>query len=150
MIVPAELYEALDRGTLDSITLPWYGFGAYRIYEVAKYATPLFLGSLGCEMIGNKDAWSALPDEFRKYHLEWKKNVHKLYEVEYNKGNEKWLPIFKKTIEFHDFPGSERQKILARAGEIYDAWVEDKEKKGLPGREIMDYFLKKRKEIAGK
>ena len=48
-----------------------------------------------------------------------------------------------------DFPSSERDKIVAKAEAVYDRWVKAREKQGLPGKEILNYYLEKRKEITG-
>ena len=151
-LVPApEVYEATSRGTVDLIGFPYtYAYGAYKVHEVSKYVTvPISLGTMNCPFIANKDAWDALPEEFKRYHMEWYDKAPAVWAAEYKKADDKWLPIFRKRLEFIDFPASERDKIVAKAGVFYEGWVKAKEKKGLPGREIFNYYLKKRKEITG-
>ena len=72
MIPVSDLYEAMDRGTLDMATLPWaFAFGAFKINEVSKYVTTNFApGSQSCAYLANKKAWNALPDEFKKFHMD--------------------------------------------------------------------------------
>ena len=41
------------------------------------------------------------------------------------------------------------QKLVAKAGEVYKTWVAAREKEGLPGQEILDYYLSKRKALIG-
>ena len=152
-LVPApEVYESLSRGTIDLVGFPWtYAYGAYKCYEVSKYASfPVSLGTMNCPYIANKDAWDALPEEFKKYHMEWYDKSPEVWAAEYKKADDKWLPIFKKKLEFIDFPASERNKIVAKAEEFYEKWVKAREKEGLPGRDILNYYLKKRKELTGK
>jgi len=72
-----------------------------------------------------------------------------VYAAEYAKVDRKWEKIFRKKLQFIQFPASERAKLVAEAQPVYDAWVKETEKKGLPGKEVMEYYLKKRKEIAG-
>jgi hypothetical protein len=38
---------------------------------------------------------------------------------------------------------------VGKAEGVWKKWIEKMEKKGLPGKEVFDYFLAKRKEIAG-
>jgi TRAP-type C4-dicarboxylate transport system substrate-binding protein len=151
-LVPApEVYEAVSRGTIDLVGFPWtYSYGSYKTYEVSKYVSlPMSLGTMSCFYIANKDAWDALPEEFKKYHMEWYYKSPEIWAAEFKKADDKWIPIFKKRLEFIDFPKSERDKIVAKAEPIYESWVKDREKEGLPGKEILNYFLKKRKELTG-
>ena len=152
-MVPApEVYEAVSRGTIDLVGFPWtYAYGSYKIFEVSKYAMDsISLGTMNCPYVASKDAWDALPEEFKKIHMKWYAKAPDFFAAEYKKADDKWMPIFKKKLEFIDFPKSERDKILAKAQEgFYDRWVEAREKEGLPGKEIFEYYMKKRKEIAG-
>lgn len=147
-IVPAPaIYESLQRGVVDAVASVWTaGMGDYKMHEVTKYAIPsLSLGTNFFYFIANKDAWDALPEEFKDYSLEFYHNAPYLWAREYKKKDAKYLPMFKKRLEFIDFPASEKAKLIAKAEEVYQRWAEDKEKKGLPGREVLSYYLKKRK-----
>lgn len=151
LVSSPEIYESVSRGTLDLVGLPWtYAYGAYKIHEVSKYAiTPISLGTMNCPFVANKDAWDALPEEFKKIHMKWYAKAPPLWAAEYKKADDKWMPIFKEKLEFIDFPKSERDKIVTKAQGFYEKWVEAREKQGLPGKEIYEYYLKKRKEITG-
>ncbi len=151
-LLPApEVFEAIDRGTIDLVAFPWsYAFGSFKVYEVSKYATDkISLGTMGCAYVANKDAWDALPDDFKKYHMEWYSKSPSVWDDEYSAADKKWIPIFKKKVQITEFPTEEREKLVERAREVYDGWVKAREKEGLPGKEILDYYLKKRKEITG-
>lgn len=151
MIPVSDLYEAMDRGTLDMATLPWaFSFGAFKINEVSKYCTTNFApGSQSCAFIASKKAWNALPEEYKKLHMEWYKKAPKIWGDEYKKGDKRWIPIYKKKLEFIELPDEERAKLVAKAKGIWDEWIKRMKKRGLPGKEVLDYFMAKRKEIAG-
>ena len=151
MLPVADLYEAMDRGTVDMGTLPWpFSFGAFKIHEVSKYVTTNFSpGSNSCAFLANKDAWEALPEEFKALHREWYRKAPKVWGDEYKKGVKKWLPIYKKNLEFVRMPDEERAKLLSKAEGVHKEWIKAMEKRGLPGQEVYDYFLAKRKEICG-
>jgi TRAP-type C4-dicarboxylate transport system substrate-binding protein len=151
-LVPApEVYEALSRGTVDLVGFPWtYGYGAFKAYEVSKYVSlPMSLGTMSCFYIANKDAWDALPKEFKKYHMEWYNKSPQIWAAEFKKADDKWIPIFKKTLEFVDFPFSERERLVGEAKSVYEKWVAAREKEGLPGRDVLNYYLKQRKILIG-
>jgi hypothetical protein len=52
-------------------------------------------------------------------------------------------------LEFVKLPDSERDKLVGKAEGVWEKWIKKMDKKGLPGKEVFDYFLAKRKEIAG-
>jgi TRAP-type C4-dicarboxylate transport system substrate-binding protein len=151
-LVPApEVYESLSRGTIDLVGFPWtYAYGAYKIHEVSKFVTvPISLGTMNCPYIASKDAWDALPAKFKEYHMEWYRKSPEVWAAEYQAADDKWMPIFKQKLEFIDFPRSERDKLVAKAESFYKAWVEAREKEGLQGKDVFDYYLKKRMELTG-
>lgn len=151
MIPVSDLYEAMERGTLDMATLPWaFSFGAFKINEVSKYVTTNFApGSQSCAYVANKRAWDALPDEYKKFQMEWYAKAPKIWGDEYKKGDKRWIPIYQKSLEFVELPDSERAKLVAEAEGVWVEWVKKMEQRGLPGKEVLDYFLAKRKEISG-
>lgn len=152
LLTAAETYEAVSRGTLDGVAFPYtYAFGAYNIYEVAKYLTiPMSLGTMSCIYVANKDAWDALPEEWKEYHMKyWYYKAPDIWHEEFKKTDDKWIPKFKEHVEFIDFPNSEREKLVSKAEAVYEKWVEEREKQGLPGREVLNYYLEKRKELIG-
>ena len=151
MLPAPEVYEAIDRGTIDLVAFPWaYAFGSFKVYEVSKYATSkISLGTMGCTYVANKDAWDALPDEFKKIHQAWYSQAPDVWDAEYTAADEHWIPIFKEKIEIIEFPAAERAKLVQKAQTVYDAWVKEREKEGLPGKEILDYYLEKRKALTG-
>jgi len=151
-LMPApEIYESIERGTIDMVGLPWsFAFGAFKIHEVSDYAiVDLNLGTMACAFIANKDAWNSLPREFKEIHMKWYKNSAKEWGNEYDQLNKKWTELFKKRLEFVNFPSEERAKLVSKAGVVWEEWVKSREKQGLPGREVLNYYLAKRKEICG-
>ena len=151
-LVPApEVYEAVSRGTIDLVGFPYaYGYGSFKTYEVSKYISlPMSLGTMSCFYIANKDAWDALPEEFKKYNMEWYYRSPQIWHAEFKKADDKWIPVFRKHLEFIDFPFSERERLVGEAEEVYERWVKRMEKQRLPGRDVLNYYLKKRKQLTG-
>lgn len=72
-----------------------------------------------------------------------------MWAEEYAKADRKWTPIFKEKLQYIEFPASERDKLVTKAQPVYDAWLKEMEKRNLPGKELLDFYLNKRKEIAG-
>jgi len=139
-----EIYEALERGTIDGAWFPWtYGFGAYGLYEVSKYATLMGVGATGALVVIRLDTWNKLDPRVQEIMLEVAKQVPEKYAEIYAEMDKKWLPKFKERgIEIYEFPPEERAKVKELGGRpLWDAWAEDMEKKGLPGRKVLDAFL---------
>ncbi|WP_054030958.1 TRAP transporter substrate-binding protein [Desulfatitalea tepidiphila] len=64
---PAEIYTALQRGTVDGTTYPWYTIEDYKFYEVASYiSTPGFFTPGVCDLIMNRKVWEKLTPEQQK------------------------------------------------------------------------------------
>lgn len=151
MIPAGDLYEAMERGTLDMDTHPWaFAFGSFRVHEISKYVITNFaLGSMGCTYVCNKAAWNALPEEFKKIHMEWYRKAPKVWADEYRKGDEKWIKEYQKKLIFIRLPDVERAKMVEASDFVYKDWLKRMKDLGLPGQDVFDHFMAKRKEIAG-
>jgi TRAP-type C4-dicarboxylate transport system substrate-binding protein len=92
-----------------------------------------------CFMGVSLDAWNKLPDDL-KAKLDKARELGaaallKAYKAE----DEKWIPIFKQKLEVTEFPASERAKLVAASGPIWEDWVKEQEAAGRPGRELLDF-----------
>lgn len=151
MMPGSDIYEAISRGTIDMVSMPWaFAFAAFKVNEVSNFCTTNFFpGSQSCAFVANQKAWKQLPEEYKQLHMEWYKKAPKVWGDTYKKGDEKWIPIYKQKLEFVELPDSERDKLVQQAEGVYSEWIKVMENKGLPGQEVFDYFMAKRKEIAG-
>jgi len=150
-MVPApEVFESLQRGTIDAAGFPLASHCAFGTPDVSKYAMlNISLGTFICFSGVSKKAWDALPEEFKKIHMDFSKRSPQIWEEAYKPFDEKCLATMKKKLEIVDFPASERSKLMARAEAVFEKWVKAREKQGLPGRDVLNHYLKKRKVIAG-
>jgi TRAP-type C4-dicarboxylate transport system substrate-binding protein len=148
-----EIYTALDRGMIDSVIFAWpYTFGTYKLNELSKYAT------LGVEVkiadmyvAASKDAWNALPDEWKKLSEAATAKTIERY-LDFRKTDDgKWLDIFKKQqMEIIQLDPVERAKLVDKAKPSWDAWMKDIDGKGLPGTELFKLAQAKKDEILAK
>lgn len=140
--VPApETYTALERGTIDSIGFPYsYTFGAYKLYEVAKYLTEgMAMSGFMCFQAVNYDTWNKMPSDIKAKLPELRAASDKALLEAYEAADKKWIPEFKKRLEVSQFPMEERKKLAAGSNAIWEEWVADQEKAGRPGRKILDF-----------
>jgi len=139
-----EIYEALERGTIDGAFFPWtYGFGSYGLYEVSKYAAIIGIGATAGPVVINIDTWNRLDPRVQEIMLDVARLVPEKYAEIYAEIDKKWLAKFKERgIEIYEFPPEEKAKVRELGGKpLWDAWAQDLEKKGLPGRKVLDAFL---------
>lgn len=124
----AELYEALQRGTVDGAVIYAGGIGGRSLQEVIKYCTKVPIGAYGYALWIKKDTWDGLPEDVRlliqmaaiKYdyrYLDYAKTVH---EEEY------WSTLFKDAgIEVIELSPEVVEEFREKCEPVWDAWVDD-------------------------
>ncbi len=112
-IATGEIYPALQRGTVDGIVFPVYGFKDYRFFEVAKTYTLPPLYNWNDDLWINKGYFHRLPKDLQKIlkksAYEWGKWASLVYWPNYAKEIQKWAKK-KGVIELH-FPPKEVERI---------------------------------------
>jgi TRAP-type C4-dicarboxylate transport system substrate-binding protein len=141
MVTAPEGYTALERGTIDSFGFPYaYTFGAYKMYEVAKYVTDgMAMSGFMCFQGVSLTAWNKLPDALKAKLPQAQELANAALFKAYKEADAKWIPVFKQKLEVTAFPPAERAKLVAASGPIWESWVKEQEAAGRPGREILDF-----------
>ncbi|HXH64417.1 MAG TPA: TRAP transporter substrate-binding protein DctP [Mariprofundaceae bacterium] len=141
MVTAPEGYQALDRGTIDSFGFPWtYAFGAYKLYEVSKYATDgIGMSGFMCFQGVSQDAYDKLPDNLKKVIDDSQQGATDALIEAYAAADKKWLPIFKQKLEVVPFPPAERAKLAQGAGKFWNAWAKEQDDAGRPGTQVLNY-----------
>lgn len=153
MMAGPEIYTALERGMLDGVLFIWpYTFGTYKLNELSQYVT-LGIGLLISDMwvAINKDAWNALPDEWKKLAEESAAKTVDRYVAFRKQDDQKWLDMYaKQALEITTLPAAERAKLVAKAEPSWEKWIKEMEDKGLPGRQVFNSAKAKSDEIMAK
>jgi TRAP-type C4-dicarboxylate transport system substrate-binding protein len=145
------VFPSLERGVVDMATFPaTYAFASYRLHEISKYfIDKISLGSQPCFWGASETAWSKLSPQQQKILLDLREPSVQAGIEAYAKADEKNYAEWKaRGLEIINFPAAERAKLTANAGKHWQAWVEDKEKKGLPGKALFEFVQAKMKEHA--
>ena len=144
-----ETYDALQKGVMDSTLYSDGTSLAYRLYEVAKHNTRVDITAMIAPFVCKKSAFDALPEDIKNVFREVSKEALTYFPEFMDTIDKKTLELYKKQgVEVFVLPQGEIDKIEEAAKEIaWTHWVEQYEKQGLPARELMDYYLAKRKEI---
>ena len=58
---PGQIYESLQKGTIDGVTIDWTGISAYKLNEVTKYHFDIPLYTVGFYFIMNQKSYDGLP-----------------------------------------------------------------------------------------
>lgn len=149
-LVPApEAYTALERGVLDMSTFPGtFAFVSYRLHEISKYyIDKISLGSQPCFWAVTETAWGGLPPQHQKLLLDLRHPAIQTGIQAFAAADEKNYPEFKaRGIEVINFPPAERARLAANAVKHWQEWVADKEKRGIPARQVLEFVQAKIKE----
>lgn len=136
-----EVYEALERGTIDTVTgLPYHLVMAFKLQEAAKN---LINPGLGCYASGgyfmNLNTWNKLPDDIKtiinKLNQEFPDVAIKMQAELHKKTTD---TLLKAKCNIYSLPANEIAKwkaVLIPA--IYDDWMKDMASKGLAGKETL-------------
>jgi TRAP-type mannitol/chloroaromatic compound transport system substrate-binding protein len=141
MVTAPEGYTALERGTIDSFGFPYaYTFGAYKMYEVAKYVTDgMAMSGFMCFQGVSLTAWNKLSDDLKAKLPKAQELANQALFKAYDDADKKWIPIFRQKLEVTPFPPAERAKLVAASGPIWEKWVKEQEAAGRPGQQILDF-----------
>lgn len=145
-ILGPDVYVSLERGTIDATFHPWETAISYRWYEVVRYHSEanVYLGGLFiCTM--NLNTWNKLPEDVKKV-IDKYSGKYGFVEVaakgmwdKYDVYSRDWIKKNTKNeiIVWSDEEKAKTQKLMKVA---LDIWLADVEKRGLPGKKVMDEF----------
>ena len=60
-----DMYQALDKGVVDGMGVPWEAVQGFRLYEVAKNYTMVPMFTAYFSICANKQKWASLPADVR-------------------------------------------------------------------------------------
>jgi len=149
----AEAAAALKEGKLDLVALPYpYAFVTYKVDEVSRYVTDsISLGSPFCYMGVSNKSWEALPASVKKVMLELREPAAARYEQAYAADDAAQIARFKqKGLEFVAFNPADRTRLVAKSIKVWNDWIEEREKAGLPGRDVFIFMQSKIREYGRK
>lgn len=141
---PTDVYQAIEKGTLDGgLANPSFALG-YKWDEVTKYYYPIPFGGLGQFVAINKSSWEKIPPDIQK-HVTALHDIacgvsHQLYQG----GGEALLEaaVTQKKITVTQPSPEDIAKVqdVAKA-KIWDDWAGKMKEKGLPGQKVLDRWL---------
>jgi len=139
-----EVYEALERGTLDAVTgIPYHLIAAFKFQEVAKHIVGV---RMGCYASGgyymNLDVWNELPDNIKQIIDETNAVLPERYA---DMTNQLFGKITGKLRDanctFYTLPDEEVERCKnILLPKIYEDWTKKMDKRRLPGQETLNVY----------
>jgi len=137
------VYEALARGQVDGMFINWAIMPAYRFYEVTKnqMETPIYQSPLMTLM--SQRSYDKLPPDLRKVidensGLEYTKYIGKVWDS-LTEGARKQTRDHGNNV--YTISDQERARWVAAVQPVYRIWIEEMNKRGLPGQKMFDDLL---------
>lgn len=132
-----QIYESMQRGTIDGYMLPWEAVDGFRVHEVSDHHTEFGFYSLAFVLTMNKGTYEGLPPDLKEVvdansGLGWAVRAGQGFDEGDRVGKEVAL----ENGTLYEIEGAERTEWAAAAERITRAYLADLERQGLPGGEI--------------
>ncbi|MCC6008924.1 MAG: C4-dicarboxylate TRAP transporter substrate-binding protein [Rhodobacteraceae bacterium] len=141
-VPPTDLYTSMG-GVIDATMFPLSSSLAFRLHEVSTWFTAdMSPGTLNCPTVISKPAFDALPAQYQELLMEAKAIGYEALIEANEAGTVEALELFEASMERVTFTDEEMDAFRAAAAEpIWDAWADENEAAGRPGRELLDLVL---------
>jgi TRAP-type C4-dicarboxylate transport system substrate-binding protein len=141
---PQELYEAAQRGVVDGALFPVEAIASYKLQEVFKYATR------GADVTGfvmayavNGKTWRSLPEDIKKIFLEvGLAQTRNFGRAADRKSTELYAQYQKAGMQVAVLTPQEQAAWAQATASVEKQWVDGLEKRGLPGRHVLEEYKK--------
>jgi TRAP-type C4-dicarboxylate transport system substrate-binding protein len=145
------VYEALQKGVADATFSPSEVLKGWKQAEVIKYTTKCYsVGyTAGFFVVMNLDKWNSLPKDVQKVieavNIEWVAKYGEAWEKSDEEGLKFSLGLGNEVIPLSKEESDRWAKAVAP---VVDAYIQAAAKKGLPGKEYVDFIRAKIKEYS--
>ncbi len=143
-VASPEVYEATQRGIVEGNILTYPSVKAYRLNELEKFHTyGARMGGFPWLYMMNEKRWQKLPSEIQKALMIAAKDYNKHFSENWHNEGIRLVEEFEKAgMMIYRIQPKDRAKWEAPLKGIEEVWIQDMEKKGLPGRKVFAEFQK--------
>lgn len=145
----SELYQAVQRGTIDALWVPAPAAYDTSFYEVAPYVTKFNGPSYNFQaaFVMSPDGYASIPDDLKPlFEEELFPLLGEMHRDSYPDDEEIWSTIngLFETLEGEviELTPEEEVEFQKGAEPVWEEWVNEANDRGYPGDEMMDYFKK--------
>jgi TRAP-type transport system periplasmic protein len=132
-LTTGEMYEALDRGTVDYVSIPMQHMLAYDLHEVADHACgPIFIFGNGHTTTMNLDVWESLSDDQQELIEETAAETQEWFvdhAIEQEASYRDELEGL--GVQFDSFDEADFEEWQQRSPDFLGEWLEDMEERGM-------------------
>lgn len=141
-----DVYEALQRGTLDGKLISAASVHAYKLEEVCKYEIGVDVDGGALGYVINEKFWQSLPDDIKTAMKRTSDEaVERLGKI-LDREAKQWKNEFvKKGISMYEPTSEELREWNDPRKAVVDSWVKKMSDQGLPGRQVLDELRTKAK-----
>jgi TRAP-type C4-dicarboxylate transport system substrate-binding protein len=144
MPVPS-VADAVSKGTIDGFVLPWEVIPAFKLHEMVKYHTETdpsrpAMYSAGFVFAMNQAKYDGLPADLkavidRNSGAALSKQIGKIWDASQAAGRK---AATDRGNTFIQLSAAETDNWMKASAPLYDEWVVDMDKRGLPGKQMLD------------
>jgi TRAP-type transport system periplasmic protein len=153
VVMPAsDVYDALSKGVMEGVVVPWAAVGQFKFYEVVNYTTVNRLTSVSSVgyIVMNKSKWDSLPPDVQKIIEqlgdEYAGKMAVIWDEKDAESIKAAAAYKHQTINLSD---AEEERWAKEAAPLYDAYIKEKGAKGVPAADevawIRDWMKKNQK-----
>jgi len=144
-----DAYTSLQTGVYDGWVMWADATYRYKLYEVAKYFTPIGFGSMPIQGISvNLDIWNGLPEEVKEIFID----VAAEYEIKSAEAARDWdvsslEEMEKQGVTVCEMPQTDIEKWTAGLPNVPQDKATEAEGLGYPGKDIWNAYIEAQKEL---
>ena len=144
MLTSPEVYEGLQRGTVDGTTFTYISGKSWKLEDVIKFGTVgIDVGTVSSFWAMNQDFWSKLPDDVKKVidkvSYETSDNLAKYLEKEETIIIADWE---KKGKDLYHLTPADQAEWGKKVQPAIEKWITTEESRGRPGRKAYEQMMK--------
>jgi TRAP-type C4-dicarboxylate transport system substrate-binding protein len=151
VIATPEVYQAAEKGVIDSASYPWEAFDNINIHEIFKNVLDgkLYVGPLWLLM--NQKTWDSLPPDVQKIIEEESGEKGAVFYAQSHDGPVQDIKskFTKAGVKISQLAPDERALWQEKAKAVWDKWVADMDAKGLPGKAVLEETVKRVEKYKG-
>jgi TRAP-type transport system periplasmic protein len=137
-----ELYQALERNTIDGCMVAIEACQSFRVHEVTKYCTIIDITSITGGVAWNINSWNKLPKDVQTL-LEGDElgpsYYPKHFGIEFERMTKVGADLMKQAkVETITLPPAELERWKGRAMPVREAWAKEMEAKGKPAKKTLE------------
>lgn len=140
----SDSYSAIERGVVDGTVLPWEGLYVFNQAELLKYSTETDFYTTTMMFVMNKRKYNSLPPDVKKV---IDQTTGLVLSRETGRVYDRMRPVYKKRclekgMQTVQLSAEDTEKLKSLTMPIREEWVEEMDKKRLPGKAVLDAAIK--------